>query len=226
MTNDSTSTQVITSIEQLTYNFIVTGRKGIETIEIGNYTVGLMPDFTRAPFTHFNTNVKNPNAIRSSKDTGWKIHIGIDDSEQENLARGWEAIREILFKYQIYSLKIINPNIKLANNPTQSSKQITIYAFKQPNLDWSAFLNEIESALNQQEILPAPLSPKDKIFPGSRYLTYRYDADKDGRYLATENSESYNDAGEADPFMHIIINSASSSPQDDSSVVQSFTVTL
>jgi hypothetical protein len=133
-------------------------------------------------------------------DVGWKAHIAIDDSDKTNLANAWNVVKDIFIEEKLLT-KVVNPSANFFKDESQCGKQITIYCFVSPNVDWERVFNKIEDALFNANINNHKFSPGEKEIPGSRYLSYRNDSDKDGNYVYSSND--YNPAGFSDPFQNI-----------------------
>ncbi len=132
---------------------------------------------------------KNPRLKRGDEARGWKLHVGVDSTrEDNNLEKAWNAIVNILMEYQILEAKIItevvrqkmlNPEFSL-NRPINLGKEITIYIFRntEKNEDeWQRFINALEAALEKKGVRPSLIfNPKDKIIPNSKYLSCRDDS--------------------------------------------------
>ena len=143
---------------------------------------------------------RNENRDRSR---GWKIHISIDDNFQTdpkkiNLKRAWDLIADIMIEHKIQQCKVVTPEGNFSNghvgndhdNPDkQYGKQITLYCFLDPReyeIDfWASVLQQIESTLFTHGIKPdpTPTQHQEAVIEGSRYFTYRNDAQIATRYL-------------------------------------------
>lgn len=146
----------------------------------------------------------------SSIHSGWKLHLAIYDADGDNVAKAWDALKDILINYRIAESKVIKPGISFSQDPIQYGKQITIYQFYNPNRDWARIVNEIETALRLNDIRPAACSPSDKRIPGSNYISYRNDLDKDNKSnldakAAMKTSCPYNPFSREDPLIGIVI---------------------
>ena len=117
---------------------------------------------------------------------GYKFHIGVNDSEgsEDNLARAWDLIKDIMIKHDITRCKVVGPEGHFSTNDAekQYGKQITIYATEDPRRDdigfWQDILQEVESALIANDIAPDPNSERntEPTIDGSQYTRYRNDA--------------------------------------------------
>ena len=88
---------------------------------------------------------------------GWKIHVSI---AREDVEKAWDAICPLLIHHGVYQTKV---RAMIYEYPLQPGKEIVIYAFKSPGLDWNKILNEIEDALNSAHISPSPAVPHWRI---------------------------------------------------------------
>jgi hypothetical protein len=84
---------------------------------------------------------------------GWKIHISIAN---DDFQRAWDAVYPIIIAHGIFRAKVRTPMSEL---PFQPGKEITIYSFKSPGLDWGRILNEIEAVLIAKQVRPNPVGP-------------------------------------------------------------------
>lgn len=117
---------------------------------------------------------------------GYKFHIGVDDSEgkEDNLARAWNLMKDIMIKYSIMRCKVVVPEGHFSTNDDerQYGKQITIYATEDPRRGdvrfWQDVLQEIESTFIANNIEPDPSTDRnnDLAVRGSQYIRYRNDA--------------------------------------------------
>lgn len=80
--------------------------------------------------------------------SGWKIHLSI---ARKDVEKAWDAICPILIRHGVYQAKF---RAMIYEHSFQAGKEIVIYAFKSPGLDWNQILNEIEVALNAARIPP------------------------------------------------------------------------
>ncbi|HVY53223.1 MAG TPA: hypothetical protein VHA13_01750 [Gammaproteobacteria bacterium] len=103
---------------------------------------------------------------------GWKAHISVDDSDIENLARAWDAIKDIFIDEKLVT-KVVIPNAGFYKDPVQFGKQITIYCHATPERDWQDVFNRIENALAIEDIKTNGFSPSDKAIIGSKFISYR-----------------------------------------------------
>ena len=153
----------------------------------------------RDGYITFALNVLNNRLPENKKyrEKGLKIHISLDDEEEGNIKRGWNAIVNILRYYNIARSKVVqvegedsiekdNP----ADHPTTCGKQITIYAsLHSDGSDWRNVLESITQALDKAKVTPGYETR------GSRrincYLSYRYDLDPNtGKRWEGENEET------------------------------------
>lgn len=135
------------------------------------------------------------NVVGKHNTDGWKIHVSIDDEEDDNnLATAWRIVAEELIREEIYAFKIIgiaklpmkdifidekgrrvNPNDNSAIS--QRAKQITIYSGVDLDRDknWQHVLQNITDRLVASGIRPSYLPQSDKEITGSPYFSYRHE---------------------------------------------------
>jgi hypothetical protein len=135
------------------------------------------------------------------KEVGWKVHISIDDSLQQNIALAWDALSDIIIENRL-QVKIIQPNQNLSNDINQHGKQITIYCHMTLNIEWSDILQGIEKRLLMAAIRPGTMASSDKAITNSRFMTYRNDDDGSGNYI---QSNDYNPRKAIDPFINLFL---------------------
>ena len=113
------------------------------------------------------------------RQTGWKLHISIDDSDADNIKKGWDIVRDVLMKYRVYSAKCISDIERplVSQDESQNGKQITIYMFKEERdpAQWQAIATEIELALRANHIRADRRAEGDQAIAGSHYMSYRND---------------------------------------------------
>lgn len=119
----------------------------------------------------------------SNDDVGWKIHIAIDDRNNINIARAWNlVIKNIVLRYRLMS-KVIKSNVIFYGHESQSGKQVTIYHCGTPNRAWGQIIRALEILLRRIDAPIGQFSPADRVILGSRYISYRNDKDKNGKYI-------------------------------------------
>ena len=107
------------------------------------------------------------------------------DSSQLPLANLFSLI---LIKHQTTTSKVIREGLKLDTLAVdQRGKQITLYQFRDPNLDWQKILTEITQTLKDNNIKPGHAPPSDHPIAGSNYVYYRNDKSPAGGYLKGGN---------------------------------------
>jgi hypothetical protein len=118
--------------------------------------------------------------IRSEELTGYKFHISLD-MDRDNLYKGWAVVLPILAKYGLKHFKVA-PEGFTEENKEQRGKEITVYVFKNPEIDketLTKILKEITNELMNHNIKagPFPSNPerKDRAIKGSQYISYRND---------------------------------------------------
>jgi len=168
---------------------VLTLEQAFQYARLGN--IQILEPYTSAQMDSFYTLNRNQDnipvqladdrttTIRQGVMKGYKIHVAIDDSDPNNIATGWNALLNVLLKYQIIATKVITTNTKqkLVDNREQRGKQITIYACfnYSTGVNWSEFCQTIEQVLVDAKITPAPFSNSDTPIKGSKYLSYRSD---------------------------------------------------
>jgi len=138
---------------------------------------------------------------------GWKLHLAIDDTIPGNVAKAWNAIKDILIEERIVECKVIKKELSFARDMDQCGKQITIYQFFNPNRDWGKIINQIECALLRNDVRPGRFSPGDQPIQGSRFISYRNDlsSNRTCSIRPREARGNYNPYGHPDPFIGIAV---------------------
>ena len=164
---------------------------------------------------------------------GWKLHISV---APDQVANAWEFIYPILMENKI-SIKILDPDV-LKKKPVEeiSSKQFTIYQFKNKHIaptEWLDIVQQIENELQHHGINKGIIPVANKQMTNSEYFSYRNDTDPSGRYISDvtavkyvelhihENSQlvPYNLTKDLDPFKEISLQARQQRPY---SFLQSF----
>ena len=163
---------------------------------------------------------KSPSGQTKFTPGGWKLHIAVDDTDPENLAKAWNIVKNIFIEYRIAQAKIIKSGISFAEDITQYGKQITIYYFYNPapQRDWDKIINEIDDQLDKAGIEPVHpdmakrFSPTDRPITNSRYISYRNDLSEDSQHVLDSTTvmgfpedKRYNPFGRPDPFASISV---------------------
>ncbi len=156
----------------------------------------------------FNMNPKN---VPKRNTDGWKIHVSIDDEEDDdNLATAWRIVAEELMQENIYGFKIVTAeNLPLRDKTlrengqrvSQRAKQITIYSGVDVDRDkdWQHILQNITDRLVARGIRPSYLPQSDNPIRGSPYFSYRHQR--------LGNRVEFNvPVGEIDPYADIVLN--------------------
>lgn len=149
------------------------------------------------------TYVDAPQHANSNKKYGWKFHISIDNSDQNNMAKAWEVVRDILIKHKIANAKCVRPGYQLGED--QRGKEITLYAFNEaPGQGvsagrWQAILQEITNGLAVAGVRPGEPPRGDLTIPGSTYCSYRNDENAGGGYSDVHNAQAPN------PYKNMVI---------------------
>lgn len=137
----------------------------------------------------FSLTYKGENDENTNFLLGWKFHIAVDDSadnntNESNLRCAWNIIKDILIKHKIREAKVVTPNGHFSSNhqEKQYGKQITIYACQDRRADdcafWQRLLQEIEFQLHLANIQPDPnrsLCQDLQISGTGQYCSYRND---------------------------------------------------
>lgn len=117
--------------------------------------------------------------LAGTQSTGWKFHVLIADSGDNNLERGWAILKDELIRHGIHYTKIIKESERdaLKNDTEQSSKIVTVYAFRQnkTDRDWQQFIYDVSNVLERNNIQAAPRPDSDMPIKNSRYFSYRND---------------------------------------------------
>ncbi len=86
------------------------------------------------------------------------------------------------------SAKILDPDVLMRKSIEEvSSKQFTIYQFKNKHLDsakWLHIVQRIELELQLHGIGKGIIPVANKQIPNSEYISYRNDSDMRGRYIS------------------------------------------
>lgn len=119
----------------------------------------------------FTLTYQRSTSLTKKHEQGWKFHISIDDAINDNsddvkngysnnLARGWNIVKDVLVKYEIYHAKAVKPGCNFSTDldKAQHGKQITTYQNLDARADnpifWGMVLAEIESALIAAKVKP------------------------------------------------------------------------
>lgn len=129
--------------------------------------------------------------IQSNLKQGWKLHVAISDEgleemagnqinfdqyDESNLGRGWNIVKDAIDRYGIMQSKVVVPGTRLHEHERQHGKQITIYYFFQPGLNWQQIIQDIEDGLNNAQIRPDNMAQTDTRIQGAQFVSYRYEA--------------------------------------------------
>jgi hypothetical protein len=148
---------------------------------------------------------------------GWKFHVSIDDTDPNNIEKGWNLVKEILIRERVYTSKVVAKGRQMAETQvlekgSQRGKQITIYTTHHPDrrLDaWSKLVSEITRVLAENEIAPSHSPESDEPIEGSNYVSFRSDGyynDKHNENVEFNRVEDWRDQlriiypGEFDQF--------------------------
>lgn len=123
---------------------------------------------------------------------GHKFHISIDDPENDkthNFEKAWPIIIKTLTELDIADFKVVHGDGRY--QPQMQGKQITIYAFKEPDRkavpdnddmlsSWQEVFQKLSEELTKADIRPGILASteniNDKEIKGSNYISYRSDS--------------------------------------------------
>ena len=126
-------------------------------------------------------------------ETGWKFHISVAPHQ---IANAWAIIYPIFMENNI-SVKILDPEIlKRKSVEEVSSKQFTIYQFKNNHIApavWLDIMQRIEGELEQHGIGKGIIPISNKQITNSEYFSYRNDSDLRGRYISDVAASKYVD---------------------------------
>lgn len=159
---------------------------------------------------------------------GWKFRISIKNYK-DNLKNGWNVVKDILVDYEINSFKLYMDELELSK--AQKGKQITIYAFDNPNFNkWEELFTRIEKKLREMRIISDQPVQSDRRVPGSNYISYRNDSNPDegGGVTAKEamkkaqktypkNAEEwyYNPYNQKDPWIEMKLSVEDNKKEED-----------
>lgn len=179
---------------------------------------------------------------RQTKTLGWKFHIGLDindmnkeDGRSLNLEKGFDIAYDILVKHKVTNFKVMIPitvydiasissEQSSESQKTQINKQITIYASANPEkkpIDWEDIFIEITRAYQENNVkcfsLKNEIHKSERRIPGSDFITYRYDSDKNLKYVPAKKAEDYCSGSECeDPYLDIDLSEVKlQTPQHD-----------
>jgi len=186
-------------------------------IEIDDFISSVSKNKFFISFGLNNLKSNESDGVYALRTCGWKFHISINDKEPNNIKEGWNLVKDILIEHRVYNSKVV-PQGKVMEEQViddepigvQRGKQITIYAFYQPEKDWAPILQEITKALANNHIEPSYRAPGDREVKGSNYITYRCDGiynDKKGNCPFPRGvpwTDYSNEIGE-DPFKDISV---------------------
>lgn len=115
---------------------------------------------------------------------GLKFHISLPEDNQEQYAKAWNLIKDILIRHRVRYFKIVDENTKMSmGDGSQRGKDVTIFAQYNPEKSigaWQELLQEITETLQQNNITPGyrPINSghrADEPITGSNYISYRYE---------------------------------------------------
>ncbi len=116
------------------------------------------------------------------KNNKLKFHIGLPENDEPMFEKGWNITKDILMNNNVGFFKIINKGLKMSDQIGQEGKDITIYAYYDPDKDlakWQSILQTINQHLIDAKIppgkKPSGIKKEERPISGSSYITYRYD---------------------------------------------------
>lgn len=155
-------------------------------------------DFIEFGYSLLSNAEKNNSDIATN--VGWKVHLSIDDSDKENLRRGFNLIKDIVIDEKL-TCKVVQPTANFYQDQDRNGRQITIYCADDLDRDWQNILNSMEDLLIQEEILFTQVAPGDRPIQGSLIMGYRNDDNGDGEYISAEDTNyDYNYCNADDPL--------------------------
>lgn len=111
-----------------------------------------------------------------------KFHISLPENNSNMFEKGWAITKNILMNHNVNSFKIIKAGIKMSDEVGQEGKDITIYAYFNPEKDiasWELILKSINQQLIEAGVTPgrkpSGVKKEQKAISGSDYITYRYE---------------------------------------------------
>jgi hypothetical protein len=136
-------------------------------------------------FVHLNRkiNLAENETIIPVRKFGWKFHVSIDDSEPDNIEKGWNLVKDILIENRVYASKVVAKGHQMVKTIVlqeglQRGKQITIYTSQHIDRDlqsWVALIRDITVSLTLNEVKPSFRPITDELINGSNYVTFRAD---------------------------------------------------
>jgi len=153
-------------------------------------------------------------------ESSWKFHLSLQEYI-ENVEVAWDqAILPLIFRYGINSSKIISRSSLRGEKGEGNIVTIYLYAnpeFKEDFSKLSTFVNRLEAALINLNVIPGPIPLACEGIKGSQYIFFRCETpvvdDKDPKldlpYITPEdaiklsikmNTPAYNPANHFDPY--------------------------
>jgi hypothetical protein len=142
--------------------------------------------------------------IADDKQSGWKLHISVDDTREDNINRAWDIVKDILIKYRIAKSKVTVPNIHLTDGE-EAGNQFTIYSFTCIKRAWIKIINEIETALSTNNIKPNGFNQVNRQITGSKYVTYRNDKLYDESKLCRMAEKQLHTVGRQEGYLPVSV---------------------
>lgn len=116
---------------------------------------------------------------------GWKFHVSIDDNDKNNIAAGWNIVKDILVAHNVFFSKVVACDYTMEHTlrediGVQRGKQITIYMASHPNRTverWRVLAADITRELANANIQPSyrPDAESDIPIQGSNYVSFTCD---------------------------------------------------
>jgi hypothetical protein len=131
---------------------------------------------------------------------GWKVHLSINDSDKENLRRGYNIIKDIVIDERL-TCKVVQPTADFYQDKDRNGRQITIYCAGDLERDWENILNRMENLLIQEGVDFTHVAPGDRPNQGSLIIGYRNDNNGEGECISAEDANyNYNYCNADDPL--------------------------
>lgn len=168
------------------------------TYEEAERSIQVIGDYTLSPLRKDEFTLKHRNVEGHEGLTrGWKIHISIDDSDEENIKRALFLVVPLLMGNNIALAKFLKAHWKdESHGPWEYGRHITLYYEPQhlvqdlSVLNWNELVANIAKVLQEAGIQPGNLNAVCRPFPESEYASYRHDL-YHGEYIGCR--EVYNE---------------------------------
>ncbi len=152
--------------------------------EVGQYVI--------SPVDNTQISVKHCSILgKEEESAGWKIHISIDDQNDENIRVTFNRVVPIMMRYSLGMAKFLKTTCPKddATGVYDHGRHITIYCSLQRFVEegftiaqWKELLTDITRALIECGIMPGYTNAVSKPIGGSNYCSYRYDRYR-GEYI-------------------------------------------